>query len=163
MTNVTPQERADVRKDAERLCWRWLDILDEELQTNQMTKAAALTAASLLASNVIRRCAEQGDEDNLTQMFDVSDRFFLKPLLRAVTFPHEAYVLALSAGPANVCPLPALRSTRNQVTASSALTLISTAPPMGTVRSRAISITRLPTSGECRRRPLRATRARPPA
>lgn len=69
MTNVTPQERADVRKDAERLCWRWLDILDEELQTNQMTKAAALTAASLLASNVIRRCAEQGDEDNLTQMF----------------------------------------------------------------------------------------------
>ena len=28
----------------------------------------------------------------------VSDRFHLKPLLRAVTFPHEAYVLAIGAG-----------------------------------------------------------------
>jgi hypothetical protein len=29
-------------------------------------------------------------------MVQVSDRFHLKPLLRAVTFPHEAFVLALS-------------------------------------------------------------------
>jgi len=34
--------------------------------------------------------------NKLSQAFDVSDRFYLKPLLRAVTFPHEAYVLALS-------------------------------------------------------------------
>lgn len=34
--------------------------------------------------------------NKLSQVFDVSDRFYLKPLLRAVTFPHEAYVLALS-------------------------------------------------------------------
>lgn len=32
----------------------------------------------------------------LTPLVEVSDRFHLKPLLRAVTFPHSAYVLALS-------------------------------------------------------------------
>lgn len=34
--------------------------------------------------------------NRLTAMAQVSDRFHLKPLLRAVTFPHEAFVLALS-------------------------------------------------------------------
>jgi hypothetical protein len=32
----------------------------------------------------------------LSPMVQVSDRFHLKPLLRAITFPHSAYVLALS-------------------------------------------------------------------
>jgi hypothetical protein len=32
----------------------------------------------------------------LTPMVQVSDRFHLKPLLRAITFPHSAFVLALS-------------------------------------------------------------------
>jgi len=34
----------------------------------------------------------------LTSMVEVSDRFHLKPLLRALTFPHTAFVLALSLG-----------------------------------------------------------------
>jgi hypothetical protein len=34
----------------------------------------------------------------LTAAVEVSDRFHLKPLLRAVTFPHIAFVLALSQG-----------------------------------------------------------------
>ncbi len=34
--------------------------------------------------------------NNLTSMVEVSDRFHLKPLLRAVTFPHSAFLLALS-------------------------------------------------------------------
>ena len=34
--------------------------------------------------------------NNLTALVEVSDRFHLKPLLRAVTFPHTAFVLALS-------------------------------------------------------------------
>jgi release factor family 11 len=33
---------------------------------------------------------------HLVSMVEVSDRFHLKPLLRAVTFPHTAFVLALS-------------------------------------------------------------------
>src|SRR5262249_56217733 len=32
----------------------------------------------------------------VTPLVEVSDRFYLKPLIRAVTFPHEAFVLALS-------------------------------------------------------------------
>jgi hypothetical protein len=36
--------------------------------------------------------------NHLEQMVQVSDRFHLKPLLRAVTFPHEAIVLAVSTG-----------------------------------------------------------------
>jgi release factor family 11 len=34
--------------------------------------------------------------NNLAAVVEVSDRFLLKPLLRAVTFPHTAFVLALS-------------------------------------------------------------------
>lgn len=35
---------------------------------------------------------------HLTNLVEVSDRFHLKPLIRAVTFPHDAYVLAIGAG-----------------------------------------------------------------
>jgi hypothetical protein len=34
--------------------------------------------------------------NRLTPISEVADRFYLKPLLRAITFPHEAFVLALS-------------------------------------------------------------------
>ncbi|TYR35479.1 hypothetical protein FY036_02380 [Mesorhizobium microcysteis] len=34
--------------------------------------------------------------NDLTETVQVSDRFHLKPLLRAITFPHSAFVLALS-------------------------------------------------------------------
>lgn len=36
--------------------------------------------------------------NHLHNIAEVSDRFHIKPLLRAVTFPHTAYILALSAG-----------------------------------------------------------------
>ena len=36
--------------------------------------------------------------NNLTSIAEVSDRFLLKPLIRAVTFPHNAYVLAIGMG-----------------------------------------------------------------
>lgn len=34
--------------------------------------------------------------NQLTPMVEVSDRFHLKPLIRAITFPHSAFILALS-------------------------------------------------------------------
>ncbi|MBA6411695.1 hypothetical protein H2508_01025 [Parahaliea sp. F7430] len=34
--------------------------------------------------------------NKLSEIVEVSDRFHLKPLLRAITFPHSAYVLAIS-------------------------------------------------------------------
>jgi hypothetical protein len=36
--------------------------------------------------------------NHLTAMVEVSDRFHIKPLLRAVTFPHAAWILAVSQG-----------------------------------------------------------------
>jgi hypothetical protein len=36
--------------------------------------------------------------NKLTSIVEVSDRFHLKPLIRSVTFPHDAYVLAIGAG-----------------------------------------------------------------
>ncbi|ASR37194.1 hypothetical protein BAY61_21810 [Prauserella marina] len=36
--------------------------------------------------------------NQLTSLVEVSDRFYLKPLLRAVTFPQAAFVLALASG-----------------------------------------------------------------
>jgi hypothetical protein len=36
--------------------------------------------------------------NRLTSTVEVSDRFHVKPLLRAITFPHEAFVLALAQG-----------------------------------------------------------------
>jgi hypothetical protein len=36
--------------------------------------------------------------NKLTNIVEVSDRFHLKPLIRSVTFPHNAYVLAISEG-----------------------------------------------------------------
>ena len=36
--------------------------------------------------------------NHLSNAVEVSDRFHLKPLMRSVTFPHNAYVLAISMG-----------------------------------------------------------------
>jgi Bacterial archaeo-eukaryotic release factor family 11 len=40
--------------------------------------------------------------NNLTELVEVSDRLLVKPLLRAVTFPQAAYVLALSVNAARL-------------------------------------------------------------
>lgn len=40
--------------------------------------------------------------NNLTELVDVSDRFVVRPLLRTVTFPQSAYVLALSVNAARL-------------------------------------------------------------
>lgn len=43
----------------------------------------------------------------LTSVQEVSDRFHIKPILRAVTFPHTAFVLALSANAARLVEISA--------------------------------------------------------
>ncbi|WP_198371782.1 baeRF11 domain-containing protein [Roseomonas rosulenta] len=45
--------------------------------------------------------------NTLSEMVEVSDRFHMKPLLRAVTFPQAAYVLALAAGGVRVLEVSA--------------------------------------------------------
>ena len=45
--------------------------------------------------------------NRLTNMVEVSDRFHIKPMLRAVTFPHNAYVLVLAEGGARLVEINA--------------------------------------------------------
>ncbi|MGE3711413.1 MAG: hypothetical protein AB7G35_17295 [Hyphomicrobiaceae bacterium] len=45
--------------------------------------------------------------NRLTSLVEVSDRFHLKPLLRAITFPHSAYILALSENAVRLVQMPA--------------------------------------------------------
>ncbi|MEX0954570.1 MAG: hypothetical protein WDZ83_05085 [Rhizobiaceae bacterium] len=70
-----------------------MDKLDELQQDEEFWAFQAHSLAVLATPDTLRtfRLANQ-----LTPMVQVSDRFHLKPLLRAITFPHSAFVLALS-------------------------------------------------------------------
>lgn len=61
---------------------------DEEFWRFQANSLAVLATPSTLRTFRLA--------NTLTPMVQVADRFHLKPLLRALTFPHSAYILALS-------------------------------------------------------------------
>lgn len=65
------------------------DLLDDD----EFWRFQANSLAVFATPDTIRTYRLAND---LTSMVQVSDRFHLKPLLRAVTFPHSAFVLALS-------------------------------------------------------------------
>ncbi|MFC0228575.1 baeRF11 domain-containing protein [Serratia aquatilis] len=76
---------------------RRIVLLEEELysvlEDESFWDLHAHSLAVLVTPDSIRtyRLANQ-----LPNRLDVGDRFYLKPLLRALTFPHSAYILALS-------------------------------------------------------------------
>lgn len=67
--------------------------LDDLLDDDEFWRFQAHSLAILATPDAIRtfRLANR-----LQPLVEVADRFFLKPLLRAITFPHDAFVLALS-------------------------------------------------------------------
>ncbi len=69
------------------------DSLDELGEDDEFWRLQAHSLAVLATPDAIRtyRLANR-----LGAIVEVSDRFHLKPLLRAITFPHDAFVLALS-------------------------------------------------------------------
>lgn len=68
---------------------QFADLLaDDEFWNHQANSLAILATPESLRTY---RMANK-----LSDIVEVSDRFHLKPLLRAITFPHAAYVLALS-------------------------------------------------------------------
>ena len=75
--DAVEEEIADVAGDAE--FWRY----------QARSLALLATPASLMTFRL---------PNSLVSLVEVSDRFHLKPLLRAVTFPHTAFVLALAQG-----------------------------------------------------------------
>ena len=70
-----------------------MEQLDELREDDAFWSVQANSLAILATPDTLRtfRLANE-----LTTMVEVSDRFHLKPLLRAITFPHSAFVLALS-------------------------------------------------------------------
>lgn len=70
-----------------------MEQLDELRDDDEFWAVQANTLAVLATPDSIRtfRLANE-----LTPTVEVSDRFHLKPLLRAITFPHSAFILALS-------------------------------------------------------------------
>src|SRR5215471_12736538 len=79
------------RGDADAIEEELADLVDDDEFWRSQARCLALfltptnTTTFRLANNVV-------------PLVEVSDRFHLKPLLRAVTFPHTALVLALSQG-----------------------------------------------------------------
>ena len=76
--------------------------------------------------------------NNLTGLVEVSDRFHLKPLLRAVTFPHTAFVLALAQNSVRLLEIaPDLEPT--EVDVSDLPTDVASAVGKSSIRDRAPS------------------------
>ena len=73
--------------------------IDDLMDDDSFWAFQAHALAVLVTPDVIRtyRLPNQ-----LHAMVQVSDRFHLKPLLRAITFPHHAFVLALAEGSARL-------------------------------------------------------------
>ena len=69
------------------------DHLAELEEDHEFWKFQARSLAVLVTPETMRTFRLP---NRLTAMAEVSGRFHLKPLLRAITFPHEAFVLALS-------------------------------------------------------------------
>lgn len=78
---------------AKRRIWPLQEQFDDLLSDDEFWAHQAHSLVILATPDLLRiyRLANE-----LTEMVEVSDRFHLKPLLRAITFPHAAYVLALS-------------------------------------------------------------------
>lgn len=76
-----------------RRIWPLQEQLDSLLGDDEFWEHQAHSLAILATPDLTRayRLANK-----LTDMVEVSDRFHLKPLLRAITFPHAAHVLAIS-------------------------------------------------------------------
>lgn len=76
-----------------RRIWPLQEWFDDLLEDEEFWRYQAHSLAILATPDFLRtyRLANR-----LTDMVEVSDRFHLKPLLRAITFPHAAHVLAIS-------------------------------------------------------------------
>lgn len=87
---ITQLETAGVEK---RIKWPLQERFDDLLADDEFWVHQAHSLAVLATSEMMRtyRLANR-----LSDMVEVSDRFHLKPLLRAITFPHAAHVLAIS-------------------------------------------------------------------
>lgn len=98
LTKVALGQLEAVRFDKRRLAVIG-DQLAELADDDGFWKYQAMSLAVLVTPDAMRTFRLP---NRLTAMAEVSDRFHLKPLLRAITFPHETFVLALSENAARL-------------------------------------------------------------
>jgi hypothetical protein len=72
-----------------------LDALDDLVEDDDFWAAQADSLAVFASPGTLRTFRLP---NRLTSHVEVGDRFYVKPLLRAITFPHAAFILALAAG-----------------------------------------------------------------
>src|SRR5262245_39863249 len=85
-------QRAGVNhKDVAAIEEELADLVDDDEFWRYQARSLALFLTP--STSITFRLANR-----LTSQVEVSDRFHLKPLMRALTFPHTAFVLALSQG-----------------------------------------------------------------
>jgi hypothetical protein len=77
--------------------------LDDLAEADAFWRVQANSLAVLVTPDVTRTFRLP---NALSEQVQVSDRFHLKPLLRAVTFPHEAFVLALGENAVRLVEVP---------------------------------------------------------
>jgi hypothetical protein len=83
------------KREVKALEERLLDLIDDDAFWAFQANSLAVFATPEMVRTY--RLA-----NHLEQSLEVGDRFYVKPLLRAATVPHEAFVLALSANGARV-------------------------------------------------------------
>jgi len=69
------------------------ELVDDLIDDDEFWRFQANSLAVLVTTEALRTFRLP---NHLQPLAEVSDRFHLKPLLRTLTFPHEAFVLALS-------------------------------------------------------------------
>ena len=89
---ATRLEAAGIDK---RQIWPITEQLEDLVDDDDFWQLQARSLAVFVTPEAIRTFRLP---NNLKEVVQVADRFFLKPLLRSVTFPHEALVLSLSVG-----------------------------------------------------------------
>ncbi|MFN3959926.1 MAG: hypothetical protein ACK4NP_08440 [Parvularculaceae bacterium] len=81
-----------------------VDHLDDLAEAEGFWRLQAISLAVLATPDWIRAFRLP---NRLAEQVHIADRFHLKPLLRALTFPHEAFVLALSENAVRLVEVPA--------------------------------------------------------
>lgn len=89
---VAEMEEADTPK---RAVWPIQENIDALIEDDEFWVTQANSLAIFATPDSIRTFRLP---NKLTTIVEVSDRFHLKPLIRSVTFPHNAYVLTIGEG-----------------------------------------------------------------
>jgi hypothetical protein len=97
-------DQLQARKVGKRRTADLIDELDDLVDDDVFWRFQARSLAVLASPENVRTFRLPND---LNPVVEVADRFYLKPLLRSVTFPNACYVLALDQGPTRLIDVSA--------------------------------------------------------